>query len=322
MPGICDGFQRGISYLRISVTDRCNLRCIYCMPEDGVPLVSHEEILSFEEILLMVRASVELGINKIRITGGEPLVRAGIADLVRMISSVNGVRDISMTTNGILLEKYAGELREAGLDRINVSLDTLKAGRFRQITRTGDLADTLKGIKAATEAGLNPVKINMVPMQGFNDDEIIDFARMTLEAGWHVRFIELMPLNRAADFVPSSVLRKKIESLGTLEPYYGLVGNGAARYFHLPGAKGTVGFISPVSEPFCEECNRLRLSATGMLFPCLFSQNGMDIKNPIRRGATIEEIKKLITDAIAAKPKQHQLITGKPVDKKMSSIGG
>ena len=322
MAGLCDSFQRGISYLRISVTDRCNLRCVYCMPPEGIPLVSHDDILSFEEILLVVRASVEMGIDKIRITGGEPLVRTGVADLIQMISSVKGVKDISMTTNGTMLARYAEDLVEAGLHRINISLDTLKPDRFKQITRTGELPDTLKGIEAARKAGLNPVKINMVPMQGINDDEIVDFARMTVESGWHVRFIELMPLNRTAEFVPSNVLRKKIEALGMLEPFHGIAGNGAARYFSLPGAAGTIGFISPVSEPFCKECNRLRLSATGMLFPCLFSDNGVDIKTPVRNNADLEAIKHLIAAAIAAKPQNHRFVAGATEKTKMSKIGG
>ncbi|MCX6008261.1 MAG: GTP 3',8-cyclase MoaA [Chloroflexi bacterium] len=322
MAGLCDSFQRGISYLRISVTDRCNLRCVYCMPPEGIPLVSHDDILSFEEILLVVRASVEMGIDKIRITGGEPLVRTGVADLIHMISSVKGVKDISMTTNGTMLARYAEDLVHAGLHRINISLDTLKHDRFKQITRTGELSDTLKGIEAARKAGLNPVKINMVPMQGINDDEIVDFARMTLAAGWHVRFIELMPLNRTAEFVPSQVLRKKIEALGMLEPFHGIAGNGAARYFRLPGATGTIGFISPVSEPFCQDCNRLRLSATGMLFPCLFSDNGVDIKTPVRNNADLEAVKQLVTAAIAAKPQNHRFVAGAAEKTKMSKIGG
>ena len=322
MPGTCDGFQRGISYLRVSVTDRCNLRCIYCMPPGGVPLVSHQDILSFEEILLVVRAAVETGMDKIRITGGEPLVRAGIVELVRMISAVEGIRDISMTTNGILLDKYAGKLAEAGLQRINISLDTMRPDRFRQITRTGDLADALRGLESAREAGLNPVKINVVPMQGVNDDEIRDFARMTLEEGWHVRFIELMPFNGAAKLVPSNLLRREIETLGTLEPHYGMAGNGAARYFRLPGASGTVGFISPVSEPFCSRCNRLRLSASGTLLPCLFSTDGVDVRTPIRRGATPADVKRLLADAIAAKPEMHRLADGCAINTRMSGIGG
>jgi cyclic pyranopterin phosphate synthase len=322
MPDICDSFRRGISYLRISVTDRCNLRCIYCMPPEGIPLVSHDEILSFEEIMAVVRAAADLGINKIRITGGEPLVRSGIIDLVRMISEVEGIGEISMTTNGVLLEQYAEQLVEAGLSRINISLDTLKADRFKQITRTGDLADTLKGIEAAKKAGLNPVKINVVPMKGLNDDEILDFVRMSAEAGWHVRFIELMPFNRTAEFVPTHLLMKQIQALGALEPNFSLPGAGSARYFTLPGAKGTIGFISAVSEPFCAECNRLRLSSTGKILPCLFSEKGRDIKDPVRKGASHEDIKQHLRDAIASKPKRHHMAEGDPVDKKMSGIGG
>jgi len=292
------------------------------MPADGVPLVSHQDILSYEEILLVVRAAVEIGMDKIRITGGEPLVRAGIVDLVRMISEVKGIRDISMTTNGILLDKYAKKLAEAGLQRINVSLDTMRPDRFRQITRTGDLADALRGLESAREAGLNPVKINVVPMQGVNDDEIRDFARMTLEEGWHVRFIELMPLKGTAGLVPSHSLYREIETLGTLEPYYGLAGNGAAKYFHLPGASGTLGFITPVSEPFCSRCNRLRLSVSGILLPCLFSTDGVDVRTPLRGGATLADVKRLLSDAIAAKPEMHRLADGCAMNTRMSGIGG
>jgi len=322
MPGICDGFQRGIDYLRISVTDRCNLRCIYCMPSHGVPLVSHQDILSYEEILLVVRAAVEIGMNKIRITGGEPLVRAGIVDLVRMIALVDGIQDISMTTNGILLDKYAGRLAEAGLHRINVSMDTMKPDRFRQITRTGELSDVLRGLQSAREAGLDPVKINVVPMQGINDDEIQDFARMTLEKGWHVRFIELMPFDAAIGLIPADRLHHEIERLGTLEPHYGLAGNGAAKYYRLPGAGGTVGFIEAISEPFCNRCNRLRLSADGTLLPCLFSTDGIDVRAPLRGGATVHAIKQLLLDAIAAKPEMHRLSNNCAAHTRMSGIGG
>jgi cyclic pyranopterin phosphate synthase len=291
------------------------------MPEDGVPLVLHGDILRFEEILPVVRACVELGIDKIRITGGEPLVRAGLADLVRMIAGIEGIRDISMTTNGILLAKYANVLREAGLQRVNISLDTLKANRFKKITRAGELDDALKGIEAAVGAGLSPVKVNMVPMAGINDDEIMDFARLTQDKGWHVRFIELMPLNGAAEFVPTRDIRTRIESLGPLEPFSKLAGNGAARYFRLPRASGTIGFISPVTEPFCRECNRLRLSSTGMLFACLFSKQGLDLRTPVRRGADIEQIKGLVTKAVESKPEEHRFAGGIE-NKKMSSIGG
>jgi GTP 3',8-cyclase len=322
MAGLCDSFQRGISYLRISVTDRCNLRCVYCMPPEGVPLVSHREILSFEEIRLVVRAAVELGVDKVRITGGEPLVRPGIVDLVKMIAEVEGVREVSMTTNGMLLGQYAERLAAAGLQRVNVSLDTLKPERFKEITRAGELADALKGIAAAAAAGLKPVKINMVPMQGLNDDEIIDFARMTLSPGWHVRFIEMMPMQGEAKFVPSHVLRECIAALGTLEPSHDVKGNGAARYYRLPGASGTIGFISHLSEPFCSECNRLRLSATGLLYPCLFSEEGIDIRAAVRDGADVSGIKAVIVRAVAAKPSGHKYRAGIAESVRMSRMGG
>jgi cyclic pyranopterin phosphate synthase len=292
------------------------------MPPDGVPLVSHQDILSYEEILLIVRAAAEIGMNKIRITGGEPLVRAGVVDLVRMISEVEGILEMSMTTNGILLHKYAGKLAEAGLQRINISLDTMKPERFRQITRTGDLADVLSGIKSAGEAGLNPVKINVVPLQGINDDEIQDFARLTLDKGWHVRFIELMPLQGATGLVPANLLRREIEKVGKLEPHYGLAGNGAAKYYRLPGAGGTLGFIEPLSEPFCNRCNRMRLSASGTLLPCLFSTEGIDVRTPLRAGATLQDIKRLLMEAVAAKPEMHRLSDNCAAHTRMSGIGG
>jgi cyclic pyranopterin phosphate synthase len=292
------------------------------MPPEGVELVSHADILSFEEILAAVRAAAALGIDKIRLTGGEPLVRAGIVELVRMIAAVDGIKEISMTTNGVLLDRYAGDLVEAGLNRVNISLDTLKYERFKEITRTGSLAEALKGLKAAASAGLSPVKVNVVPMLGVNEDEITDFARMTVEAGWHVRFIERMPFNHSTGFVPSDVLRRRIEELGPLKPYSGMAGNGSAKYFTLPEASGTIGFISAVSEPFCRSCNRLRLSATGTLYPCLFSDDGIDIKTPLRSGADDEALKHLFKAAIAAKPQKHRLNEGAEVHRKMSSIGG
>jgi len=314
MTGLSDSFQRPINYLRISVTDRCNLRCVYCMPPEGITLMSHYEILSYEEIFTLVKAAAELGINKVRLTGGEPLVRAGVSDLVRLIAGIDTIDDISLTTNGILLARYAAELKEAGLMRVNVSLDTLKPERFRQITRCGELEDTLKGIEAAGEAGLTPVKINTVVMAGVNDDEIPDFARKTIDDGWNVRFIELMPVN--GDDTAHSILfsasdmRKRIEPLGNLEPWKVEVGNGPAKYFRLPGARGTIGFITPVTEHFCYQCNRLRLTADGKLRLCLLSEDEIDLKEPLRSGASVSELKTLIQDAIAKKPKGHHLAEG------------
>ncbi|MGD1120103.1 MAG: GTP 3',8-cyclase MoaA [Dehalococcoidales bacterium] len=314
MTGLSDSFQRPINYLRISVTDRCNLRCVYCMPPEGITLMSHYDILSYEEIYTLVKAAAELGINKVRLTGGEPLVRAGLPDLVQLIAGIDSINDISLTTNGILLAKYAAELEDAGLMRVNVSLDTLKPERFRQITRCGELADTLKGIEAAKEAGLTPVKINMVVMAGVNDDEIPDFARKTVSDGWNVRFIEQMPVNSAplseARFYSVNDMRKRIEPLGKLEPVKFEVGNGPAKYFCLPGATGTIGFITPVTEHFCYQCNRLRLTADGKLRLCLLNEDEIDLKEPLRSGASVAELKTLIENAIARKPKSHHLAEG------------
>ncbi len=314
MTGYCDTFQRPINYLRISVTDRCNLRCVYCMPEGGVPMMSHADILSYEEIIAVVKAATELGINKVRLTGGEPLVRMGLSELVKQLAAIDAINDISLTTNGILLAKYADELKEAGLDRVNVSLDTLNPEKFRSITRLGSLEDTLRGIEAAHDAGLEPVKINVVVMAGVNEDEIVDFARKTLEDGWHVRFIEYMPVtdggNGQHSLVSVADMRKHIETLGELTPFKVSVGNGPAKYFKLPGASGTIGFITPVTEHFCYQCNRLRLTADGKLMPCLLRETEIDMRGPLREGASRDELKDLIQAAILAKPAGHQLVEG------------
>jgi cyclic pyranopterin phosphate synthase len=327
MTGISDSFQRPINYLRISVTDRCNLRCVYCMPESGVELMSHYDILSYEEIYTVAKAAAELGINRIRLTGGEPLVRAGITDLISLLAGIETIEDLSLTTNGILLAQYATGLKEAGLQRVNISLDTLKPDRFRQITRCGNLADTLRGIEAARAAGLTPVKINVVVMAGVNDDEITDFAAKTVTDGWNVRFIELMPVSSnepvSDKLVSVSEIRKRLETMGKLEPWKVDAGNGPAKYFRLPGASGTVGFISPVTEHFCFQCNRLRLTADGKLRPCLLSEAEIDLKGPLRGGAPVEELKNLISQAIANKPKGHQLAGGaRPKGRPFSQVGG
>jgi cyclic pyranopterin phosphate synthase len=327
MTGISDSFQRPINYLRISVTDRCNLRCVYCMPEAGVALMSHYDILTYEEIFTVAKVAASLGINKVRLTGGEPLVRAGLVDLVKMLAGIEAIDDLSLTTNGILLASNAAGLKAAGLRRVNVSLDTLRPERFRQITRCGELADTLAGIKAARAAGLDPVKINMVVMAGVNDDEINDFARKTVSDGWHVRFIEYMPVNGeepvVARLFPVSEMKKRIASLGALAPWKLDVGNGPAKYFRLPGATGTIGFITPVTEHFCYQCNRLRLTADGKLRPCLLSEEEIDLREPLRRGATYEELKTLIEKAIADKPLSHRLAEGKKRNgRPFSQVGG
>ncbi len=328
-----DGYSRPINYLRVSVTDRCNLRCQYCMPPEGIPWIAHETVLRYEEIALIVHAAAELGITRIRLTGGEPLVRLGMPDLVRMLRAIPGVEDLAMTTNGTLLPRYAQELAAAGLDRVNISLDTLRPERFLAITRGGRLEDVLAGIKAAHQAGLEPVKINTVVMRGTNDDEVVDLAWRTMGAGWNVRFIEWMPVGTTAPaddhtwrgmVVTADEIRQRIEiALGNLEPELTATGSGPARYFRLPGARGTIGFITPVSEHFCYHCNRLRLTADGQLRPCLLSDGEIDLRTPLRQGADVARLKELILQAIESKPRQHHLNEcGHPENRVMSQIGG
>ncbi len=327
MTGFSDSFQRPINYLRISVTDRCNLRCTYCMPADGVGLVSHEDILSYEEIHTIVQAAAELGINKIRITGGEPLLRSGLPGLIEMLASIDAIDDISLTTNGILLAGYATELKSAGLQRVNVSLDTLKQDKFESITRGAQLSDVLGSIEIAKSAGLEPVKLNTVVMAGINDDELLDFAHKTIDDGWHVRFIELMPVGGESTgnllFVPVSDIKQRLEVLGKLEPCFHNAGNGPAKYFRFPQAKGTIGFITPVSEHFCFHCNRLRLTADGKLRLCLLGEDEIDLREPLRSGISSAGLKQLIEEAVARKPLRHHLAEGcVPKDRPFSQVGG
>jgi cyclic pyranopterin phosphate synthase len=328
MTGLSDSFQRPINYLRISVTDRCNLRCIYCMPAGGVDLMSHGDILSYEEIHTIAKAAAELGIDKLRITGGEPLVRLGLPRLIGMLAGIKGINDIALTTNGILLADYAAELKAAGLKRVNISLDTLKPERFKRITRgQSELSQVLEGIEAARRVGLEPVKLNMVVMAGINDDELLDFAARTIDEDWHIRFIELMPVagngDNAPRFVSATEMRKRLESLGKLEPCLPTVGNGPAKYFRLPGAKGTIGFITPVSEHFCFQCNRMRLTADGKLRPCLLSDYEIDLRQPLRDGISKAGLKKLFKRAVAEKPLQHGLAEGQvPTRRPFSHVGG
>jgi len=327
-----DAYNRPISYLRISVTDRCNLRCIYCMPPEGVSWRPHEEVLRYEEIETIVRAAAELGISKIRLTGGEPLVRMGIVDLVHSLAHIPGIDDLAMTTNGILLARHAADLAEAGLKRVNVSLDTLRPERFHSITRLGQLEDTLAGMEAARGAGLEPVKINTVVIRGMHDDEVVALAHKTMEVGWNVRFIELMPVGNGglADggwrerVVTAQEVRETIETaLGKLEPAKVSAGGGPARYYLLPGARGTLGFITPISEHFCYRCNRLRLTADGQLRPCLLSDHEIDLRTPLRQGADVAQIKELLLQGIESKPMQHHLDEWqRPENRVMSEIGG
>jgi cyclic pyranopterin phosphate synthase len=323
-----DKYERVIDYMRISITDRCNLRCIYCMSERGVKLFEHRKILSYEEIIRLARVAVSLGVKKIRLTGGEPLARKNIFFLISALKAIEGIEDISLTTNGILLEKYAKGLADSGLSRVNISLDSLKPDRYREITRGGDISLVLKGIDAAENVGLLPIKINVVPLRNLNDDEIIDFARVTFTTLRHVRFIEFMPIG-AKDlwsekrYISTDEIKTTVEKLGPLMPVR-LRKNGPARYFRFEGASGVIGFISALTHHFCGECNRLRLTADGRLRPCLFSETEIDLKPALRRHSSDKEIERLLRLAIKTKPEGHKIDQRDDLSslKDMSSIGG
>jgi GTP 3',8-cyclase len=328
MAEVRDGHGIIVDYIRVSVTDRCNLRCVYCMPPQGVEHLERSELLSFEEITRVVRLASGLGMWKVRITGGEPLVRRNLSVLVENLAKISGITDICLTTNGLLLDRYAGELTRAGLRRVNVSLDSLRPERFREITRGGDIDKLMRGLEAAESAGLSPVRINVVILKGINDDEIEDFARLTLSTTYHVRFIEWMPVGgdnawRRDRYVPLSEAKRVVSAIAPLEPV--IAGNdGPARYFRLQGGSGLVGFISPLSQHFCSGCNRLRLTAEGQLRPCLFSDSEVDLRTPLRSGAADDEIEKILRQAVFAKPERYpaQVHTGLCALAPMSRIGG
>jgi GTP 3',8-cyclase len=315
--------------MRISVTDRCNLRCIYCMPPEGMPWIPHDEILTFEEIERIVSATAKAGLRKIRITGGEPLVRRDLVQLVARLSAIPGIQDIAMTTNAILMPQFAEALAQAGLKRINVSLDTLRPERFARISRSNCLDKVLEGIEAAERAGLAPIKINAVVLRGVNDDEILDLARLTLRRPWHVRYIEAMPLGgnlsvEEEGFISADEIMERLEELGGLEECSGPNGNGPARYYRLPGALATVGVISPMSHYYCESCNRVRMTADGRLRLCLFDDTEIDLRTPLRGGASAEEIEEIFRQAILTKPERHHLVVGQSNCnlRALSQIGG
>jgi cyclic pyranopterin phosphate synthase len=326
MTGLYDSWQRQINYLRISITDFCNLNCVYCT-EGNVPKLPREEILSYEEIRRLIVVAASMGINKVRLTGGEPLMRPDLTHLVRMISGTAGIDDIALTTNGTLLSKYAVDLKDAGLTRVNVSLDTLKPERFKKITGHDNLRQVLDGIELAERVALTPVKVNMVVMRGENDDEVIDFARKTIDSGWNVRYIEYMPFSasvtESARLVSTREIKKRLDVLGHMERCGTERGNGPARYFRFPGARGTVGFISPITEHFCATCNRLRMTSDGHLRPCLLDDDEIDIKKALRNGGSDEDLKAIIERAVVLKRERHHLNEGeKAPERPMRQIGG
>jgi cyclic pyranopterin phosphate synthase len=308
-----DSFGRRVEYLRISVTDKCNLRCVYCMPEEGLPWLRRDDLLAFEEIAEIVTVMAGMGLRKIRLTGGEPLVRKDLPDLVRLLAAIPGIEDIALSTNAVLLAPLAQTLRDAGVRRINASLDSLRPERADAIARRpGTLARVLEGLDAAERAGFAPIKINCVVMRGRNDDEIEEFARITLERPWHVRFIEIMPVGAnldlsANEYISSHEMLNRVRALGELRPVPGPRGNGPATYFRYPDAPGTVGVITPMSHNYCDRCNRMRLTADGQLRPCLFGDIQTNLRDPLRRGEPLEP---LIRETLRIKPERHWLAQG------------
>lgn len=328
-----DPFHRLITYLRISITDRCNLRCSYCMPADGITWFERDDILTYDEILRIVSVAAKRGLTKVRITGGEPLARKGVAGLVARLTKIDGITDIALSTNATLLAEQADGLRAAGLRRVNISLDSLRKDRQAAITRRDCYDKVWAGVEAAERVGIAPIKLNCVLMRGVNDDEVIDFARLTLAKPYHVRFIEYMPVNDWEDwrqkYVPMAETRERItRAFGPLTVVNGRGerGAGPAENFRLPGAAGVVGFITAVSSgnEFCVTCNRMRLTADGWLRPCLFSDVGVDFREPLRHGATDADLDAVFDEALAVKPKDHELAE-RPEEKmlrNMVNIGG
>lgn len=327
-PVLVDRFGRVHDTLRVSVTDRCNLRCKYCMPADGVPFVPRSELLSYEELTAVVRVAADLGVTRLRITGGEPLLRRDLADFVRMVRAETKVRDIAMTTNGVLLARHAAELADAGLDRINVSLDSLDAERFRQITRFGLLDDVWAGIEAAVAAGLSPIKINTLLLAGFNTDEVDRWVELTVERDITVRFMELMPvgdndLSEVGGYQNVTEVRRRLERDWGLVPAGADVhrGNGPARYWKVPGARGAVGFITPISNGYCNSCRRLRLTSTGELRACLADDRQVRLGHAIARGDD-KAVEAGFLWAVDAKPRGHNWRAGERTEIGMSEVGG
>ena len=308
-----DQFGRRVEYLRVSVTDKCNLRCVYCMPLDGLDWLKRESLLSYEEIASVLRTVAGMGLEKVRITGGEPLVRKDLPRLVEMVADIPEIVDISLSTNAVLLADQAQALRDAGISRVNVSLDSLQEERVDAIARRpGSFGRIMEGLDAAEAVGFDPIKINVVLIGGQNDDEIEEFALITRDRPWHIRFIELMPTGSnlelsANSFVSCQEALARIRRMGSIEPVEGPAGNGPATYFRFPGAAGTVGVITPMSHNYCDRCNRMRLTADGQLRPCLFGSIQTNLRDPLRAG---EDLVPLIEETLRIKPERHYLIQG------------
>ncbi|HER23454.1 MAG TPA: GTP 3',8-cyclase MoaA [Candidatus Atribacteria bacterium] len=336
MSHLTDHFGRKITYLRVSITDRCNYRCVYCQPEKQFEFISHEEVLRYEEIVEIIKEAVDLGITKVRVTGGEPLARKGVGDFIKKLREIKKLEDISLTTNGFFLSEYAEKLKDAGLNRVNISLDSLQEEKYKKITGGGSLKKVLKGIDSALKVGLLPIKINTVLIRGVNDDEVEDFIKLTLDNPLNIRFIEFMPSKEdlkdsyKEKFISVLEIKNSLAEKYLFVPVKTRIDNGPAKYCQIKGGQGTIGFIAALSQHFCETCNRIRLTSEGKLRPCLFSNKEVDIKRALRNVETNDKIirskiiRKNIEEAINIKPKGHKL--NKKLSNrdffKMSKIGG
>lgn len=325
---LIDRCNRKLNYLRISITDRCNLKCIYCVPYDFIPKLPHKEILSYEEILRIVRISVHLGISKVRITGGEPLVRKGVYDFLKRLTKIEGLLDISLTTNGVLLKDNINKIKSAGIKRINISLDTLNRKKFKKITGYDFFNQVWEGIELAQKIGFDPIKINVVPLKGVNDNELQDIAALSIEYPFHIRFIEYMPMGTNQMEIDSHLLfpeiKKRIGQLGKLIPVDKGMNDGPSERFKFESARGEIGFIHPISRHFCNTCNRLRLTASGQLRPCLMSDVQVDLKTLLRKGCSDDELIEVFLKAARLKPSEHNLSVDHSagVSAQMCAIGG
>lgn len=316
-----DTYGREINYLRLSVTDLCNLRCQYCMPEEGIPKKAHNEMLRFEEMTRIVQACVDLGINKVRLTGGEPLIRRDIVDLVKFIGSVEGVKDLTMTTNGTLLKSLAKPLKEAGLNRINISVDTFNPEKYKTMTRGGNVNDVIESMKVAIEVGLYPIRLNVVLIEGFNDDEIESIVALTKDQEIDIRFIELMPIGDLEHKTPLGYLSNKtvLDRVPELESDHTEDQISVAEYYRLPGGKGRIGLINPMSHKFCDRCNKIRITADGKLKPCLHTDEEIDLKS---RAHDLDALREAIKQGILEKNETHLLEEACYTQRDMNRIGG
>lgn len=326
---LIDTYNRRLSYLRISITDHCNLNCVYCRPFTGGSKVAHPEILRYEELLRIVRVTAELGISKTRITGGEPLVRSNVYDFLGRLTRIEGIRDVSLTTNGVLLEKNLEKLKSAGIKRLNISLDSLTPKRIATITGHDVFDKIWRGILKAHDMGFSPIKLNMVPIRDINDDEVVEFAKLSFSYPFHVRFIEYMPIGDTGigpgKRILASEIKERIEAaFGPMSPVAHASDGGPAQRYHLEGAMGEIGLIQPISQHFCATCNRLRLTANGHLRMCLLSNHQVDLRTPLRNGCSDEELKQIILEAVRTKPMEHKFRGGSAdcLKDRMSAIGG